>query len=149
MLGIFNSGTDSDSDIEFSDSLTAQSANYKKMSITSAPKFNHDEDDWAMYKVQLEQFFIANDLEEKTHAKKQKANLIGGLCAVSYKLLENLIQPKLIKDVTTTYENCISALEKHFEPAISEFAERNKFYLANKKEHETVIQWAARVSKKL
>lgn len=80
MLGIFNSGTDSDSDIEFSDSLTAQSANYKKMSITSAPKFNHDEDDWAMYKVQLEQFFIANDLEEKTREKTKSKFNWGIMC---------------------------------------------------------------------
>jgi hypothetical protein len=36
-------------------------------------------------------------------------------------------------------------MDRHYEPAVAEFAERFQFYFAQKHEGETVIEWAARV----
>ena len=109
------------------------------------PTFNYEEDDWSTFKVQLEQFFIVNDINVEKAANKRKAFLIGSLSKISFKLLENLIQPKVPSNEGTTYDELITVLESHFKPVVSYFAERNIFFQSAMEKSETVQQWAARV----
>ncbi|XP_055913663.1 uncharacterized protein LOC129947217 [Eupeodes corollae] len=108
--------------------------------IGSVEKFNFNQNDWHIFKAQLDQFFIANDV---TVEVKKKAILISALSEQSYKLVNNLIHPNKIE--TASYDVLSKAFSDHLKPTVSGFAERHKFYSAVKDHHETVNQWAARV----
>lgn len=106
------------------------------------PNFNHTSDDWEIFKTQLEQFFILNDIEEAAAAKR-RAILINALHKATIQLLINLLSPE--KPEVVAYNRLIETLDNHFKPVRSEFAERKKFYESTKTDEETIPEWEARV----
>lgn len=115
-----------------------------KVSVGSLCSFNHETQDWSVYKERLEQWFLANDLETEGKTKvKQRAVLLSGLTETTYKLIRDLALPKKIN--TLEYDEIIELLDDHFKDAKCGFAERNRFYTSTQRPSEELSAWAARV----
>lgn len=110
--------------------------------IGKVPHFDHKLNGWSVFECQLEQFFIANDIEDE---KKKKAILLTSVCETSYILLQNLVSPAKVEATTTTFAMCVTAMKQHFKASTAGFAERYKFYNATKSSTETINEWAVRV----
>lgn len=106
------------------------------------PVFNHLDGEWNIFLKQLEQFFVMNDVDA-TKQTKRRAILINALHSSSFKLLINLCHPTQPEAVE--YKVLIQKLDQHFKPPQSSFAERMKFYEANKDVNESILEWAAKV----
>lgn len=116
-----------------------------KITVGVITIFNHELQDWELYKGRLEQWFLANDITENEDksGSKRRAILLSSVAENTYKLLRDLAVPV---DVSTlSYNNVVSLLDKHFVPRKCGFAERHKFYSAFQLPDETLAQWAARV----
>lgn len=111
-------------------------------SIGKVPFFDHTTKKWSVFQHQLEQFLLANDIKEE---QKKKAILLTSICETSYVLLENLMSPTKLETAEATFVKCVEAMNKHFKPPTSGFAERYKFYNAAKSPAETISEWAVRV----
>lgn len=79
-----------------------------------------------MYKEQLEQWFLAIDLETegKTNVKR-RAVLLSGLTETTYNLVRDLTFPEKINMLE--YDAIIKLLDHHFKASKCGFAERNRF----------------------
>lgn len=110
--------------------------------IGSVPHFDHEVNDWNIFQNQMEQFFIANSIAD---AIKKKAIFLTSISEKSYVLLQNLINPLKAESAATTFDICVNAMQNHFKPLASGFAERYKFYNASKNSEESVNEWAVRV----
>ncbi|XP_055912361.1 uncharacterized protein K02A2.6-like [Eupeodes corollae] len=106
------------------------------------PKFHHEVNDFKIFQDKLEQFFIGNNIEEKS-VEQRRALLLISLHDDTLKLLTDLVSPDTV--ATKAYKVLMKKLGDLFKPAFSAFAERLKFYEAKKSPHETLQQWAARV----
>lgn len=107
--------------------------------------FDHQIQDWKTYKSRIQQWFIANNIDESTDKAevKKRAILLSALTEGTYQLASNLVLPKDI--ATISYETIIEALDVHFTPKRCGFAERCKFYAATQQVGESHAQWAARL----
>ncbi|XP_037294913.1 uncharacterized protein LOC119189435 [Manduca sexta] len=106
--------------------------------------FDHSIQEWKAYKSRLSQWFIANDIDEKSDATgKRRAILLSALKEATYKLASDLALPKDLQDVP--YEDIIKILDDHFTPKKCGFSERQKFYSSVQQQGETHQQWAARL----
>ncbi|XP_063358759.1 uncharacterized protein K02A2.6-like [Cydia amplana] len=107
--------------------------------------FDHAGQSWKSYKGRIQQFFLANDLDETTDAtgKKRKAILLSALSEGTYKLIEDLALPKQLESVP--FEDILTLLDGHFTPTRVGFGERHKFYSASQQVGESHTQWAARL----
>lgn len=116
-----------------------------KVSVGSLNSFNHENQDWSVFKERLEQWFLANDLEsaEGKPKIKQRAILLSSLSESTFKLVIDLALPNKI--TTLEYDNIVKLLDDHFEPAKCGFAERNRFYTSTQQSEEQLATWAARV----
>ncbi|XP_036348039.1 uncharacterized protein K02A2.6-like [Rhagoletis pomonella] len=108
----------------------------------SVPRFDFKENIWSVFQSQLDQFFIANNIEDE---KQKKAIFLNALSEKAYVLLKNIMNPLSLDGVAVTYSQCIVAMSSHFKPVASEFPERFKFYQSTKKSTESINDWAARV----
>lgn len=117
-----------------------------KLSIGSISTFNHEIQDWSLYKARLEQWFMANDLgdsEDKPPKCKRRAVLLSSFSENTYKLVRDLALPA---DITTAdYDTVIKLLDDHFKSVKCGFAERYKFHSATQALNESFAEWAARV----
>lgn len=107
--------------------------------------FDHNVQKWNTYKGRIKQFFIANDIDSTTDAagNKRRAIFLSALSEGTYKLLEDLAQPKELESVP--YEVICELLDTHFTPKKVGFAERHNFYSATQQPGENYPQWAARL----
>ncbi|KAJ0170406.1 hypothetical protein K1T71_013777 [Dendrolimus kikuchii] len=107
--------------------------------------FDHHGQDWKTYKSRLEQWFIANNLDEESDKAgvKRKAVLLSALSESTYQLASNLVLPDDL--VTQNYSSIVGKLTEHFTTRRCGFAERHKFYEAIQLNGETHSQWAARL----
>ncbi|KAL0821769.1 hypothetical protein ABMA28_005190 [Loxostege sticticalis] len=107
--------------------------------------FDHQQQDWITYKGRLQQWFIANGIDDGADkgGVKRRAILLSALTENSYQLASNLILPKTLDEVN--YGEIVEVLDKHFTPKRCGFAERHYFYMAAQRSGETHTQWAARV----
>ena len=64
---------------------------------------------------QLEQYFLANDVED---VAKSRAILLSVCGSKTYALAKDLLQPA--RPVQTTFKEIVDTLEKHFSPKPSE-----------------------------
>jgi hypothetical protein len=87
----------------------------------------------------LTQFVKLNNIA----ATNQGAVLLTHLSDESYRLIRNLVHPNKLED--KTYSELVGVLNQHFSPKRSTFADRAKFYEANKSDVQTVEEWAARL----
>lgn len=101
--------------------------------------FDHKVQDWQIFASRLEQFIKLNVIT----AERQSAVLLTHLSDESYRLLHNLVHPKKVEDLP--YKELVQALNDHFKPTRSTFAEKAKFYEAVRAGSESVEEWAARL----
>ncbi|XP_072941351.1 uncharacterized protein [Epargyreus clarus] len=107
--------------------------------------FDHNVQTWKTYKGRIEQYFIANDINEQSDAtgKKRKAILLSALSEGTYRLATDLALPKKVQNVP--YEDLLKILDGHFSPKRIGFGERHNFYAAVQHTCESHSQWAARL----
>ncbi|CAK1597910.1 unnamed protein product [Parnassius mnemosyne] len=107
--------------------------------------FNHDIQEWKTYKSRINQWFLANEINNTTDpsGKKRRAILLSALSEGTYRLAENLALPKDVQEVP--YEDILRFFDIHFNPKIVGFTERHNFYAASQQPGETHSQWAARL----
>ena len=94
--------------------------------------------DWVLYTERVEQFFIANGIEDN---KKKVATLLIVIGDKAYSLLRNLLAPT--KPAEKTYGELVDVMKRHLKPKPPVIAERFKFHRRNQREGETVAQYLA------
>ena len=90
--------------------------------IPQPPRF--DCNDWTIYEAQLNQFFLAYDVEEK----KKAAILLTSLTPDAYKIVHNLFFP--VGPEKKSFKDICAVLKGHFSPVVCVYVERTKFYEA-------------------
>ncbi|KAI5636593.1 hypothetical protein NE865_10709 [Phthorimaea operculella] len=107
--------------------------------------FNHETQDWSLYKGRLEQWFVANEITEENDklGAKRRAILLSSLSESTYRLVRDLAQP--VEVGAELYANIIKLLDSHFKVKKCGFAERHKFHSAVQEPGESLKQWAVRV----
>ncbi|XP_023311028.1 uncharacterized protein LOC111691851 [Anoplophora glabripennis] len=96
--------------------------------------------DWTIYKRRLENYFIANNITDKTWMRAIVLNL---LSEDAYQLVHSLSLPA--ESETKSYDELIKLISEHFKPTTSVFASRYKFYSARKAVNESPKEWAAKL----
>ena len=74
-------------------------------------KFRESEESWTQYVERLEQYFLANEVED---AGKQRVILLSVCGSKTYALVRDLLQPA--RPAETTFNKIVETLEKHFAP---------------------------------
>ena len=105
-------------------------------------EFKESEESWTQYVERLEQYFLANEVED---VGKRRAILLSVCGSKTYALARDLLQPA--KPAETTFKKIVDTLEKHFSPKPSEIVERYKFHSRNRKEDEGVAAYVAELRK--
>ena len=101
-------------------------------------EFDGVKDDWLQYVERLEHFYTANGI---TDADKKKAVLLTVTCAVTYKVLRNILAPD--KPGEKMYAELVEALSKHYRQTPSEIVERYKFHTRVRKAGESIANYVA------
>lgn len=96
-----------------------------------APVYNFGED-FSLYEERLEQFFLANYVEDD----RRVAVLLTVIGEKVYKVLRDLCDPQKPKE--KTYDQLCMLLRDQFSKKISVFKERNEFYDLYQEENEKV-----------
>ncbi|CAK1589223.1 unnamed protein product, partial [Parnassius mnemosyne] len=109
------------------------------------PVFDCKIDEWVVHVAQLNNFFIANGIDDITDAQRvrRRAILLNSMSQDSYRLTRDLLYPNTPE--STDYKAIIAALDGHFDPKKCIYAERQKFYSAKKDPHESMVEYAARL----
>ena len=85
------------------------------------------EESWTHYIERLEQYFLANEVDE---AGKKQAILLSVCGSKTYALARDLLQP--VRPAEATFKKIVDTLDKHFSPRPSEIVERFKFHSRNR-----------------
>ncbi len=104
----------------------------------SVGEFNDTVEDWTSYTERLEQYFAANDVAS---AAKQRAILLSGCGAPTYRILRSLVAPD--KPTDKTYQDLVKLLKDHFSPKPSVIVQRFNFNSRSRKAGESVAQYVA------
>lgn len=104
--------------------------------------FSYRTCNWNIYRSQLQQYFIANNIPEDK-AEIRRGILLANCDEESYQLISDLCVPA--NPVDLTYDEIAYKLDKHFQVVQTFYGAREKFYSAFKNSHESVNEWAARV----
>ena len=94
-------------------------------------EFKESEESWTQYIERLEQYFLANDVED---AGEKRAILLSVCGSKTYALARDLLQPA--RPAETTFKKIIETLEKRYSPRPSEIVERFNFHSHNRREDE-------------
>ena len=105
-------------------------------------EFKESEESWTQYVERLEQYFLANEVED---VAKRRALLLSVCGSKTYALARGLLQPA--KTAETTFKKIVDTLEKHFSPKPSEIVERYKFHSRNRNEDEGIAAYVAELRK--
>ncbi|KAJ8964361.1 hypothetical protein NQ314_004972 [Rhamnusium bicolor] len=108
-------------------------------SMGTIHEFKGNQSDWSIFKVQLEQYFIANNIKD---AKVQRALLLNACDEEAYRLIYSLCVPNAPEK---TYQEILTICNKHFKSTSRPFMARYKFYSAVKHPDVSVKDWAARL----
>ena len=92
-------------------------------------EFKESEESWTHYIERLEQYFLANEVDE---TGKKRAILFSVCGSKTHALARDLLQP--VRPAEATFKKVVDTLGKHFSPRPSEIAERFKFHSRNCKE---------------
>jgi len=84
-------------------------------------EFDFNKDDWECYTERVEQFFLANDVEDG----KKASILLTFIGQNGYSVLRDLCQPD--KTGSKSYKELVKLMQNHLSPKPSEMAERYKF----------------------
>lgn len=101
-------------------------------SIGKIDTFEPNEESWSCYKERLDQYFLANDVDND----KKVPALLSLIGAKTYRTLRDLSAPDLPKD--KSYDALSKLLKEHFNPVPLQIAERFRFYKRDQKPDETI-----------
>ena len=110
--------------------------------LCSIEQFDIKSDNWNEYVERLEQYLIANEINDP---EKKVAVLLTIIDSETYSLLRNLLAP--VKSATKTIEDLVGELKKHLNPTPIVIAERYKFYHRQQKSDETLSEYMAALRK--
>lgn len=108
--------------------------------IGTLAAFDPKNQTWDEYTEILEQFFMANGIDQ---AEKQRAILISVVGAATYSLMRNLLSPAKPKD--KTFQELVLLMKNHYDPKPSEIVQRYKFDSRARKPNETVMEYVAKL----
>ena len=94
--------------------------------------YDGNQEEWIEYAERLENYFIANELED---VAKRRAILLNGVGAPTYRLIKTLALPGTPKDLT--FEEIVERVRNHFNPKPSPIIKRYEFNTRKQKEGET------------
>ena len=94
--------------------------------------FDSQCEDWVSYTERLQQWFVANDVQD---ANKQRAVLLSTCGASTYRLIRNLVTPR--KPVERTFKQLVNVVKAHYCPPPSVTAQRFTFNSRTQREGET------------
>ena len=112
-------------------------ATYGKIS-----EFKESEESWTHYIERLEQYFLANEVDE---VGKKRAILLSVCGSKTYTLMRDLLQP--VRPAEATFKKIVDTLDKHFSPRPSEIVEHFKFHSRNRKDSQNIVITAKRFQK--
>ena len=90
--------------------------------IGKIESFDETQEKWETYVERVEQFFLANNIDDN-HKVPTLLSLIGGK---TYALLRDLLTPE--KPATKSFQEIVTTLQQHLSPKSLEIAERFRFY---------------------
>ena len=109
--------------------------------IGKIESFDDTKENWETYVERVEQFFLANDIDDD-HKVPTLLSLIGGK---TYTLLRDLLAPE--KPATKSFQQIVTTLQEHLSPKPLEIAERFRFYKKNQQEGESILSYVAELRK--
>lgn len=110
------------------------------MSVGTVGQFDLKKDSWNLYVDRLEQYFIANKIEDAT---VKVATLITVIGSETYELMVNLCTPE--KPSQKCFKELIEIMQTHLQPLPSLLAERYKFRKCVQREGETIAEYIAQL----
>ena len=109
--------------------------------IGKIESFDDTKENWETYVERVEQFFLANDIDDD-HKVPTLLSLIGGK---TYTLLRDLLAPE--KPATKSFQQIVTTLQEHLNPKPLEIAGRFRFYKRNQHEGESILSCVAELRK--
>ena len=100
--------------------------------------FNPREEDWSEYAERLTFYFAANGI---TSNAKKRAILLSSVGPTTFRLMRSLVLPALLD--TISYEDLVSKVKSHKEPAPSVIVRRLQFNTRNQKPSESISEYIA------
>ena len=104
--------------------------------------FNLNDGDFSEYYERIEQYFIANKIEDEAQKTAIFITVIGD---ETYSLLKNLLAPT--KPSTKSAKDLAKVLTGHLKPEPIVIAERFKFYERSQDEGESICDFVAAIRK--
>ena len=101
-------------------------------------EFDRGQEDWSAYCERLEQYFVANDVQDLS---KQRAVLLSMCGAATYQLIRNLVAPK--KPTEKSFKDLVKLVSEHHTPPPSATMQRFKFNSRSQKDGESVAEFIA------
>ena len=109
--------------------------------IGKIESFDETQEKWETYVERVEQFFLANNIDED----HQAPTLLSLMGSKTYTLLRDLLTPD--KPATKSFQEIVTTLQQHLSPKPLEIAERFRFYKRIQREGETVLTYVADLKK--
>ena len=103
--------------------------------VRKVESFDDTKENWETYVERVEQFFLANDIDDD-HKVPTLLSLIGGK---TYTLLRDLLAPE--KPATKPFQQIVTTLQEHLSPKPLEIAERSRSYKRNQHEGESISSY--------
>ena len=103
-------------------------------------EFSGNSDDWEAYIEQLENYFVANDIDS---AAKKRAILLSSCGTAAYKTIRSILAPQ--KPTEVDYAELVKQVKQHYVPKPSEIIQRYKFYTCNRQPSESIADYVARL----
>ena len=104
--------------------------------------FDGDQEEWVEYTEQLENYFIANDIDD---GNKKRAILLNGVGPTTYRLIKTLALPGTPRDLS--FGEIVERVKVHFNPKPSPIVKRFEFNTRGQKEGESVSEFVAALRK--
>lgn len=102
-------------------------------------------EDWEEYCERLEQYFIANGIEDTDHIERQRAVFLSVIGGRTYTLLKTLIAPA--KPTNKSLEELKKVVKEHLSPKPVVIAERYRFWTGRQKSGQTISQYLTELRK--
>ena len=100
--------------------------------------FNPREEDWSEYAERLTFYFAANGI---TTGAKKRAILLSSMGPTTFRLMRSLVLPETLDSIA--YEDPVSKVKNHKEPASSIIVRRFQFDTRNQKPSESISEYIA------
>ena len=100
--------------------------------------FESSSEDWTSYTERLQQYFIANDVQDED---KKRALLLSNCGPQTYQLLKNLMAPA--KPSGKSFTDIVKVLQDYWQPKPSEIVQRFNFHSRVQKQGESVVDYVS------